>query len=181
MITKRISHLAGLSLLAMLAGCATTKYQCPMPSGVACESAPSVYQATDAPGKAGIDAVVGPSSKKGIRAVPSTQAPVATTESGSVMPLPKPGDVIPIREQARVMRIWIAPWVDNAGNLNMASRVYSEIEAKRWAVGERAGGGQSNFYPLQVDPESPASPATSNSTVTPGAMTTASGTDGAMP
>lgn len=183
MIKHTLKVFAAGGAVALLAGCGTVKYQCPMPSGVACMSAPDVYKATNAPGKAGIDAVLGPgkdASGRTITSVPSSQSRVRAA-SGPVMPLPKPGDVIPIREQARVMRIWIAPWVDNAGNLNMASRVYSEIEPKRWSVGARVNDNSTNFFPLQVDPDAPAPSAKADTTVTPGAQITASGMESASP
>jgi conjugal transfer pilus assembly protein TraV len=166
--------------LVMLTGCGV-KYQCPTPTGVACMSAPQVYKLTNAPGQAGIEAAEGALTYKGHyrpgkRHVASAAETVAA--GGPVTPLPKPGDVIPIREQARVMRVWIAPWIDVNGNLNMATRVYTEIQHKRWSVGEPAVQDSTNFFPLQVEEASSAVSAT-NTTGSPDASVTASGTDGA--
>lgn len=169
-------------LLAMLllAGCHTNRYQCPMPSGVACMSAPDVYKVSDAPGRAGMDSAAGVMVKPGASEKSRTSpagGDVATSSQDAVVPLPKPGDVIPIREQSRVMRIWIAPWVDSNGNLTMSTRVYTEIEPKRWSVGEAANTTTTNFFPLQVDDNKASITATPDSTATPGVSTATPGTD----
>lgn len=39
------------------------------------------------------------------------------------------------RVPAQVMRIWLAPWTDKAGDLHMPGYVYSEIKARRWSIG----------------------------------------------
>lgn len=158
--TRALLPLAALSLLG-LGGCATTHFQCPTPTGVACMSAPQIYNLTNAPGKAGIEAAEGnlrdrhghlvhPGEHDGV--VSTTDLTADAVNAQPVMPLPKPGDVIPIREPARVMRIWIAPWQDATGNLHMASRVYTEIAPRQWSVGIHADSAsqQHQFYPLQV-------------------------------
>lgn len=43
----------------------------------------------------------------------------------------------PIREPSQVMRVWIAPWIDQSDNLNWSGYVYTEVTPKRWAFGER--------------------------------------------
>ncbi|MEY2117116.1 type IV conjugative transfer system lipoprotein TraV [Rhodanobacter sp. FW106-PBR-R2A-1-13] len=168
---------------AALSACATTKYQCPTPTGVACSSAPDVYHMTDAPGKAGMAATSKVFVDKGHRhadAAPAESVETAAT-TGSVVPLPKAGDVIPIREQARVMRVWVAPWVDANGNLTMASRVYTEIEAKRWSVGEEAMPTNTDFYPLQVEATPPPTSTAKTSASTPGFPVATPGKDSQLP
>lgn len=44
---------------------------------------------------------------------------------------------LPIRQASQVMRIWVAPWVDNADNLNWATHIYTEVTPKRWSYGEQ--------------------------------------------
>lgn len=173
-----------LACIGALAGCATTKYQCPTPTGVACMGARDVYKLTNAPGKAGIQAATGVLSKDGHLVSPKPVAQgegeTSSPESTQIIPLPKPGDVIPIREQAAVMRIWIAPWEDTDGNLVMATRIYTEIEPRRWSVGEPSNTTTAgNFFPMQVDSSQPA--ATSTSTVSPDASAVAPGTEPRTP
>lgn len=43
----------------------------------------------------------------------------------------------PLREPSQVMRIWIAPWTDQADNLNWSGYVYTEITTRKWAFGEQ--------------------------------------------
>lgn len=43
----------------------------------------------------------------------------------------------PLREPSQVMRIWIAPWIDQSDNLNWSGYIYSEVTARRWAFGEQ--------------------------------------------
>lgn len=43
----------------------------------------------------------------------------------------------PLREPSQVMRIWVAPWVDQSDNLNWAGYIYTEVTTKRWAFGEQ--------------------------------------------
>jgi len=183
-VNKTIRFGLAIACASLLGGCATGKYQCPTPTGVACMSAPGIYDLTNAPGKAGIEAATGVVNEKGHGAQHSH-----TSEDGSygastvgtvVTPLPKPGDVIPIREASRVMRIWISPWEDTNGNLVMATRIYTEIEPKRWSVGEAAPDSNSgNFFPMQVDESKPAAAPTS--TVSPVASAVAPGTEPRTP
>lgn len=176
-----IRFAAALAVGATLTGCATTKYQCPTPTGVACSSAPDVYHMTDAPGRAGMSAASGVFvPKKGHHTPEAPAAPIRSAAPAEVVPLPKAGDVIPIREQARVMRVWIAPWVDTNGNLTMASRVYTEIEPKRWSVGTEAESTSTNFYPLQVQSPAPA-PTSQTSASTPGLPAATPGTESQLP
>jgi len=46
-------------------------------------------------------------------------------------------DRIPILRAPKIARIWIAPWVDGNGDLNMESFVYTEIEGKKWIMGDK--------------------------------------------
>lgn len=60
----------------------------------------------------------------------------------------------PIRRPAKVLRIWVAPWVGESDQLNMPGYIYAEVEQRRWMIGEErpesAAGG--NIHPLQVEP-----------------------------
>lgn len=174
---NKFVRLASVFSVAILSGCATTHYQCPTPTGVACMSATEVYHLTDAPGKAGTDAATGALTKDGHGhggKVSAPQGAVATASSDRITPLPKPGDVIPIREPSRVMRIWIGPWQDTSGNLVMATRIYTEIEPKRWSIGEDAGHDEKTLFPMQVDVSKPTVQTTN---VSQGAPTVAPGTE----
>ena len=178
MSIRRISIL--VIALGALSGCATAKYQCPTPSGVACMSAKEVYNLTDAPGKEGMDAAANAYTDKTPakhgRHQTESPAPPASARTTASVPLPKAGDVVPIREQSQVMRVWIAPYEDTDGNLVMVTRIYTDMEDKRWSVGAPAQEESHNFYPMQIDPSAPA-PAPP--AVQPGMQTAVPGTDNA--
>lgn len=142
-----------LSLLVALmgTGCATTssRYSCPAPDGVACMSPTEVYRATNS-----LDSLEGYEAPKNARSA-AGRAPSADTAGialaqGSLMlstpapatPISEPAPTLvsdePFRTPAQVMRIWLASWEDEAGDLHMPGYVFSEIEARRWTVGVEA-------------------------------------------
>lgn len=120
-------------------------YSCPGGvEGVRCLSARQVYQATEssdyvktiaepdkpAEGKSGVIAVG--INRTGQIAVPSIEQP------------------IPIRTQAKVMRIWMAPWEDDDGDLHADGYLYTEIESRRWHLGDRFRSPGTAISPLSV-------------------------------
>ncbi len=127
------------SLLAMLIslmgqGCASfgmgqSEFSCPGGvEGVHCLSARQTYQATN-----GGDEVQ-PTTKNANGDDKPKQ--VVTVKSGPV-PVPTIEQPLPIRTQAKVMRIWIAPWEDTDGDLHADGYVYTEIEGRKWNLGGR--------------------------------------------
>ncbi|WP_183168176.1 type IV conjugative transfer system lipoprotein TraV [Azomonas macrocytogenes] len=64
-----------------------------------------------------------------------------------------PDRPIPIRTPAQVMRIWVAPWEDTNGDLNATGYVYTEIEPRRWVIGDGVPAEAPVIRPLQqLDP-----------------------------
>lgn len=55
-----------------------------------------------------------------------------------------------MRTRVKSMRIWIAPWEDKAGDLNLSGYIYTEIEGRRWLLGETAVTEPGRIVPLQV-------------------------------
>ncbi len=120
-------------------------YSCPGGvDGVRCLSARQVYQATessdyvktiaepDKPEKANAGVIVGGINRTSQIAVPSIEQP------------------IPIRTQAKVMRIWMAPWEDDDGDLHADGYLYTEIESRRWNLGDRFRSPGTAISPLSV-------------------------------
>jgi len=108
-------------------------------------SARQVYQATESSdyvktisesdkAENGKPAIVTGQIKNGINqvAVPSIEQP------------------IPIRTQAKVMRIWMAPWEDDDGDLHADGYLYTEIESRRWNLGDRFRSPGTAISPLSV-------------------------------
>ncbi|WP_220124510.1 TraV family lipoprotein [Pseudomonas luteola] len=36
------------------------------------------------------------------------------------------------------MRVWLAPWEDDTGDLVVSGYIYTEIQPRRWVIGEEA-------------------------------------------
>ncbi|EMG9311340.1 MULTISPECIES: type IV conjugative transfer system lipoprotein TraV [Gammaproteobacteria] len=135
---------AGLLLLAvgstLLSGCSSlglgsSEYGCPgMPDGVRCLSAREVYELTsNGAAPKTIDAVA-------TRIGSPSGYSQSDLETGllSHPALPETQQSAPLRIPSRVMRIWIAPWEDDRGDLNLSSYVFTEIEPRRWDIGVSA-------------------------------------------
>ncbi|NEV60335.1 TraV family lipoprotein [Thiorhodococcus minor] len=65
--------------------------------------------------------------------------------------LPRSTDPLPLRLPAQVMRLWLAPWEDDRGDLHASGYVFTEIAPRTWTLAE----GPSRFSnavlrPLQV-------------------------------
>ncbi|WP_081375338.1 TraV family lipoprotein [Xanthomonas vesicatoria] len=53
------------------------------------------------------------------------------------------------RESAKIMRIYVAPWEDEQGDLHMGGIIYSEIEPRKWRVGQRMPDASNTFALLK--------------------------------
>jgi conjugal transfer pilus assembly protein TraV len=61
-------------------------------------------------------------------------------------------DAAALRTPAQVLRVWVAPWEDAHGDLHGAAYVYTEVEGRRWLLGEPAPRTTSPLLtPLQVE------------------------------
>ena len=144
------------TLLVGLASC-STQYGCKgLPEDPACLSAVEAYQITDK-----VNATVRPNDSS----APVTGKPGSPTPSPQVSastlagtdnrrtksaPVPKIDDPTPIRTPSKVMRIWVAPWEDADGDLNVSGYLFTELEPRRWMVGKAAPSMATSLKPLQV-------------------------------
>lgn len=55
---------------------------------------------------------------------------------------------VPIRTPSQVMRIWVAPFIDNNGDYNAPGYVYTEIEPRRWVLAKEYEAQSRVFTPL---------------------------------
>lgn len=53
------------------------------------------------------------------------------------------------RESAKIMRIFVAPWEDERGDLHMGGVIYSEIEPRKWRIGQRVPDASNTFSLLR--------------------------------
>jgi len=145
------------TLLIGLVGC-STQYGCKgLPEDPACLSVVEAYQITD---KA--NATVRPSQNNSPTAgkpgetTPSSASGSASTLAGTdnrrtnSAPIPRIDDPTPIRTPSKVMRIWVAPWEDSDGDLNVSGYLFTELEPRRWMVGKAAPSVATSLKPLQV-------------------------------
>ncbi len=117
---------------ALLSGCSSvwnvgdSKYACPgMPSGVVCKTPLEVYKLTN-----NRNALVT------MDGTGSTEAVPVPVETKMQVHLPTPiSQPMPVMEAAQVMRIWIAPWIDQSGDLHYPSFIFSEVTPRRWSFG----------------------------------------------
>lgn len=132
-------------------------YGCPgMPDGVQCMSARDVYTETNdgnvprsmtkKEAKKEAKKNKGDSSTKNTTTINHGDSVINTYVAPNL-----PNKPIPIRTPAQVMRIWVAPWEDTNGDLITTGYIYTEIEARKWVIGEEASQGKVDpvFKPLE--------------------------------
>ena len=135
-----------------LGGCASffntadsSDFSCPgMPKGVMCTTPATVYEMTNGDG---VKAIRGAPDAPQTQQQPAASAPATALAKGSVDALvqgallkPKyaePQTPQPLREPARVMRIWVKPWIDVNDDLHWPSYVYTEVVPRKWTVGKK--------------------------------------------
>jgi len=74
--------------------------------------------------------------------------PTTSTTKAMVEPIRQP---LPVLQPAHAIRIWIAPWVDQKGDLHMPGYVFTEITPRRWSFGEAEVSNSTVLAPVQVD------------------------------
>ena len=132
---------------ALLSGCSvfapgSSDFACPgMPKGVTCKTPREVY-----------DISTGKTPKKGKAAKtgdydPSPVEVLLVGNGGNNL------EPVPVLEQAKVMRIWIAPWEDSKKDLHWPSYLFTEIHPRKWSFGKSEFTGSRPVVPhLMVRP-----------------------------
>lgn len=134
--------LAAMAAASVLPGCSllnpadSADYACPgMPMGVTCKTPAAVYKSTNGElAQTEFDTPIGGVAGKTNTSSSGQLADAAartTSGKAAVVPGPKP-----VREPAKVARIWIAPWIDKSDNLHLAQTIYTEIKPRTWTVGK---------------------------------------------
>lgn len=114
-------------VILLLTGCSSTfntagtsEFSCPGMPGVMCKTPGQVYKMTQG------DTLDATALDSKIARVKTINPVASISESNTPMP---------IREPAKVMRIWIAPWTDKNDDLHWPSFVYTEIQQRKWRFG----------------------------------------------
>lgn len=113
----------------MLGGCgsitglsdSSSKFACKAPDGIACTSVSGVY------------ANVQQNNVPGLQQRPRPRDSGAPAPPGAAM-FPMMAAGMPIRSQARQLRIWVAPWRDDDDTLHDQSFMYVMVDPGRWLV-----------------------------------------------
>jgi conjugal transfer pilus assembly protein TraV len=130
----KVFYTASAVLFALIVtGCSTARFSCPAPeSGIKCKSVTDIYrQVTD--GETGLKRTKDAKDEKD--AGSGTDSPAA-----SITKKLEQDKQIPLRIPPKIVRIWIAPWEDDEGDLNQGGYVFSEISdpRNRWIIGEKS-------------------------------------------
>lgn len=144
-----------LVVITLLSGCASfsgdekksSDFSCKgMPDGATCMDPIEIYErSNDDSGTIGSAAGSGtPTSGSGGK--PGTDVPVVVQRNLIVQPAnPKP-----ILEEAQVMRVWVAPFIDANQDLQWPGHIFTEVTPRRWTFGERDVARIRTAVPLQV-------------------------------
>lgn len=108
---------------AFFSGCGP-KYSCPMPRGVVCKSITDIYYHRYKIPKIEKEREI--EKEKLSYDIPCIQPPLLTSPEA-------------VRRPSKIIRIWIAPWVDSAGDLHQPGYVYAEVVQPKWVFGEDIG------------------------------------------
>lgn len=169
---KSIARLGAVAaLITLTTGCASAlsigspKYACSgLPEGAACQSTRDIYEAThDGSVPLKLEKPEDQQTKKQNKrtrkqaaaqentsdAIHETAANKDPVVDNYVAPR-LPDRPIPIRTPAEVMRIWVAPWEDVNGDLVTNGYIYTEIEPRRWVIGQQGGAEPTVLKPLQT-------------------------------
>lgn len=147
----KILNLSVLALCSLLTGCSSflnigsPEYSCKgLPTGAQCASARDIYEETN---NGNVPLTLGDkSSEQTIGTIEKTESFNPSSKLlNNYVPAHTAGQPIPIRTPAQVMRIWISPWEDKNGDLIMPGFIYTEIEPRRWVVGEKEDLKNNNF------------------------------------
>jgi conjugal transfer pilus assembly protein TraV len=129
-------------------GIGQSNYTCPGGvDGIRCMSARQVYQATESSDFVK-PANTGSKDEKSTTATATSAG--ANYQQTSQIAVPSIEQPVPIRTQAKVMRIWMAPWEDDDGDLHADGYLYTEIESRRWNLGERFKSPGGAISPLSI-------------------------------
>ena len=152
---------------SMLNPAGSDLYACPgMPQGVTCKTPAAVYKSThqDIEPSEFDTPIVRPGDKSSNTA-PQQKSAAASNANQNRDDLPAgvsiaPVGPRPVREPAKVVRIWIAPWVDKSDSLNLAQYQYIEIKPRTWSLGRLESASASSVVPhMAMEAVEPVKPA----------------------
>lgn len=155
------TKILGLSLAVCLSGCSAmgqNDFSCSGPTpGVGCIASSEVYEITNDPElQRKVTAALAAAAQSGeefnhqeiVDRVKRQHKPGVEVVKTMADPVTQP---LPVLQPAHAIRIWIAPWVDQKGDLHMPGLVFTEITPRRWSFGEAGLSSSKVLAPIQVD------------------------------
>lgn len=143
-----LASLSGCGTLSGLGG--TSEFACSAPDGVSCESVSGVYanslagtlpsqqRKKDPDGEAESFA-----DKGSAPAYIETQQPILSPKDMAAM-----DSGLPIRQPPRILRVWVAPWEDDSGDLHDQKYFYTVVNTGTWLIEANKNAIQDRFRPV---------------------------------
>lgn len=120
-------------VLVLLAGCAgDPKYTCGVPDGVGCKPVGEIYQAS-VMGSLQRDRLDGDGGGEYDKN-DSPDRPRANATDAPIIATVQPGD--PLLTRPRHIRVWIARWEDETGDLHDETYLYLRLDNGTWRLGQ---------------------------------------------
>lgn len=143
-----LASLSGCGTLSGLGG--TSEFACSAPDGVSCESVSGVYANSLAGTLPSQQRKKAPDSET--EGFSDNNRPPAYIET--LQPILSPRDMaamdsgLPIRQPPRVLRVWVAPWEDESGDLHDQKYFYTVVNTGRWLIEANKNAIQERFRPV---------------------------------
>ena len=147
-----------LGFSGLLGGCSSmlnpagsSDFDCPgMSKGIVCKNPREVYDKTN--GDLDTEAVHynSPNEAKGKDTALVAPVDIAYQPSSNDLTQPEP-----LVTQTRVLRVWVAPWVDKNKDLHWPGLMFTKIQTSQWNYGEESFEGVEPPIPHQIQPSTP--------------------------
>lgn len=148
------THLIALTAALVLGGCAFSGYDadsqfsCKAPDGVPCMSVSGVYanaKQNNLPGQRikhdvppeSSASTAGPTAERVVQrdyGAPETNFALGTTEKTSPKTMAAMNSGVPLRTRERILRVWLAPFEDQEGDLHDQKYFYVTVNSGSWTI-----------------------------------------------
>jgi len=142
---RLVTAILALGAITQLTGCGSmsvfgggSEYSCKAPDGVLCESVSGVYansMAGNLPAQhAAAKTVSAKTDGKDTGLTVADTADLTWNAGKDGYPVVAPSSGIPLRTPTRMLRIWIAPWIDSDQDMRDQSYAYLMVDTGRWVI-----------------------------------------------
>lgn len=149
---RTVGWATSICVAIALTGCASfsgldasSQFSCKAPDGVLCQSMSGVYANAEAHNLPGQRAT----REAGSTGSQAATAAPAVVSAGGVLTKPIYSGT-PIRTAPVVLRVWLAPWEDNDGDLHDQSYIYVPVDGGRWLIEHNRRRIQDAYRPIRA-------------------------------